>query len=288
VCPSSRSRRSSVATRGLRLALLLLPPLTIGPGPAAAEARLVVSGSARSGDDGLELRVDLSNQGDAATGPLDIEGELLGETVRASLEDGIAPGASSSLPLPFELEATRPGVHPVSLLIEYPGPTAGAPAASQRAYLLVALGAAAEPAVRLAASPLRLETSGELVIGVESADAAPHRVRLRVDTPRGLRVWRAPGELDVPSSGRVEARVPLLRSGAARPSRHGIVVLAEAVDGELNRTTAATGEVEVAPDPARLPALRRPLGALAAALIALAGAAELRRAWQRRRPPLER
>jgi len=85
-------------------------------------------------------------------------------------------------------------------------------------------------------------------------------------------------EVDVPAHGRAAPVVTLMRSGAARGTRHGILVVAATIDGALERTTVATGVVEIAPTPAWMPSLDTPLFVLALVLLAAAAAIEVRRA----------
>lgn len=253
------------------------------PGAARADVRLEVSGSAEAVGNRLEVRVDLTNRGDAgAVAPVTVEGELFGRRDVARLERDLPPGGTSSVRLHYPLDVPRPGVHPLTLLLDYApaGSTAAGGVAarlSQRAFLLLALGGSAEPAVRLSVPEARVETHGAVSVGIESADGAPHRVRLRVETPRGLRAENPPAEVEVPASGRVAASVGLLRAGAPRGSRQGILVVAGARDGPLERTTVVTGVVQVLPDPAYMPRLRRPLVALALVLLAGAAIVEVRR-----------
>ena len=75
----------------------------------------------------------------------------------------------------------------------------------------------------------------------------------------------------------------MLRGSAPRPSRQGVVVLAETVGEEVANASAATAVVEVQPDPAWLPRLRRPLAAVVMALLAAAIYAELREKRRRDR-----
>lgn len=268
----------------MRLAVLLL---LLVPGGLGAAPRFEVSGMVTVTDEALDVRVDIKNAGDAAATSLSVEGELLGTRRQARFPAGLPPGGSGSTHLLFPLEVPRPGVHALALLLEYPeeGPRDAVgqpPMASQRAYLLLALGAAAEPAVRIDAPELRVDTRGDLRVGLESTDGAPHRVRLRVLTARGVRSETPPVEVDVPARGRAASVVTLMRSGAARGTRHGILVVAETVDGELERTTVATGVVEIVPSPAWMPRLNTPLFVLALVLLALAAAIEVRRGWIRR------
>jgi hypothetical protein len=233
-------------------------------------------------DEALDVRVDVRNSGDAPATPLTVFGEMFGERRQARIEAGLGPGQATSAHLLFPLAVPRPGVHALPLLLEYPegGPADAAgnpPLASQRAYLLLALGGAAEPAVRIDAPELRLDTRGELRVGLSSLDGEPHRVSLRVLTARGVRVDSPPLEVEVPARGTVAPRVVLMRSGAPRGTRHGILLVAGTLDGALERTSVATSIVEIAPDSGLMPVLWRPLAVLALLLLAWAAVLESRR-----------
>lgn len=252
----------------LTLALLLLP----GSGVRAGGPQFEVGGVVATTEDGLEVRVDVKNTGNLPARPLTVSGELFGGKPQARLEAGLGPGEAGSVALGFPLAAPRPGVYALPLLLEYPeggAPDAAGnpPMGSERAYLLVALGGNAEPAVRLQATGIRIEARGGLPAELTSLDGAPHRVRLTVFTARGLRAEGPPAEVEVPAQGRVTPVVTLARSGAPRGTRHGVLLVAEALDGPLARTSVATSTVEILPDGAVLPRLRLPL--LASALILL-------------------
>ena len=146
-----------------------------------------------------------------------------------------------------------------------------------------ALGANTPPAVRLTIPPVHLDTMATVVVRIDSADLGAHRVRLRMLTPRGLQPFGSEPEVDVPRFGGVNAEIRLLRGGAPRPSRQGVVVLAETVGEEPASAGAATAVVEVQADPAWMPRLRSPLLALAVLLLAAAGYAEKRRRDRRGR-----
>jgi hypothetical protein len=213
-----------------------------------------------------------------------VVGELLGESREVLLEVGVAPGVTRHAVLRFPNDLPRPGVHALLLRLEWPvgePPAAGGlvPTASQRAFLLLTLGAAPLPAVRIEVPPLRMETHGALQIDLESTDGRPHQVGVRVAAPRGLNVLEPSVELEVPAQGRASARVHLLRAGAPRESQQGIVVVASVRDGELERATAATGVVTLDKDPALLPRLRPALWGLTAGLLAAAVYLE----WRHRR-----
>jgi hypothetical protein len=61
-----------------------------------------------------------------------------------------------------------------------------------------------------------------------------------------------------------------VRSGAPRGSRHAVLVVAEALDGPLARTSVLAAPVEVAPFPSLLPRLHVPLALLGLALVVAA------------------
>jgi hypothetical protein len=129
--------------------------------------------------------------------------------------------------------------------------------------------------VRLSARDVRILYYGDLEVGVFSADGAPHRVSVRVQTPAGLQA-PDPAEVTVPAAGRVTGTVRVWRSSAARGSRQPLLVVAEPLDAA---GPAASQQVfaEILPDPAWMPRLRRPLGVLALLLMAAAALLEFRR-----------
>jgi hypothetical protein len=73
-----------------------------------------------------------------------------------------------------------------------------------------------------------------------------------------------------------------LRGGAPRPSRQGVVVLAETLGGEVPNAAAGVAVVVVEADRAWVPRLRWPLAGLALALIGGAAFVEIR---HKRRSP---
>jgi hypothetical protein len=280
LCPSSAGSRSGFSTIVPFCALLLVPVAN-----ARAGARFEVSGTVEATESGIAVRVSLKNAGDRGTGSVSVEGEFLGRRQEGTLDQGVPAGESRSLLLRYPPEVPRRGVHPLTLLLDFaetgPGADGNPPTESQRAFLLLALGANPPPAVRVDAAEGRLETRSSLAVGLESLDGASHRVRLRVLTPHGLRAENPPAEVGVPAAGRVSVPIPLLRSGAPRGSRQGVLLVAEAGDGPLARTTVTTGVVEIAPDPAIMPSLRLPLVVLAGLLLASALALEFQRRRQR-------
>ena len=135
--------------------------------------------------------------------------------------------------------------------------------------------AGAAPALRLSADDVRILYYGDVVAVVESADGAPHRVRVRVETPAGLQA-PDPAQLDVPASGRVTATVRVWRSSAPRRTRQVLVVIAELLDS-TGPAASLQVSAEILPDPAWMPRLRRPLGVVALLLLAAAALLEFRR-----------
>jgi len=243
--------------------------------PARAEVLFEVGGALRPSEEGIAVEVEISNRGDQAVPSLEVRGELFGREDEARLTGGIAAGAGARVVLRFPDEPPRPGVHALTLLLEYPeGATTDATGTlstgSQRAYLLLALGANPPPAVRLAASEIVLDAVGTMHVDVEGLDGAPHRVRLRALTARGLHADGPPQEIDVGASGKTAASLVLRRAAALRGSRHGVLIVADTVDGPLARAAVASGAVVIAPEPGLLPRLRWPLLALAAVLMGAA------------------
>jgi hypothetical protein len=254
--------------------------LTLAAGAARADVRLEVGGRAESRGNEMEVVLVVRNLGSTASGPLDVEGELFGTYQETRLDPGLAAGGQAEASLRFPLTAPRPGVHALALHLRCTPPGPQPTPMNQRAYLLLAIGGVnPDPAVRLFVSGTRFETRGGVPVGVESADGERHRVRLRALVPRGLNQLGPPVELDVPGRGRVTATLEVIRGTAPRSSRYGIVVLAVAEDGPLERTTAALSTVELAPDPAVLPKLHVPLVLLAAVLLAAGVAIEIWRRW---------
>jgi hypothetical protein len=246
--------------------------------------RFEVAGDAAGGaQGGVEVRLRLANPGGQAAAGVVVAGELAGEFDEARLES-VGPGETGAVTLHFPTVPSPAGVHPVALRLDYA--PAGQPAApmSQSAYLLLTVGANPPPAVRLAPAPLELLDHDPLVVRLESADGAAHRVRVRAVTPRGLTAHPKAVDVDVPAQGTATAELPILRGGAPRPSRQGLVVLAETLDGAEKRTSVATAAVDVRPDPALLPRLRAPLAGLALLLALAAGVVEWRR-WRRASAP---
>jgi hypothetical protein len=276
-CPSSTAA-------GCRLAGPLALALGLLPASSRAAAILDVSGSVAATAPRLEVRVTLTNRGDRRAGPVDVRGELLGERRETRLAGGLQPGAEGVVMLEFASAPPRPGLHALTLLLEHPldGPPDAAgnpPMASQRAWLLLALGASPGEAVRIEASTLSLEVRGSMAVRLASRDGEAQRVRLSALTARGLRPEGAPIDVAVPPRGTATALVPIVRAGAPRGSRQALLLVAETLDGPLARTSVAAATVEVLPDAALLPRLRIPLLAGGLALLVLALGYELRMRW---------
>jgi hypothetical protein len=119
---------------------------------------------------------------------------------------------------------------------------------------------------------------GDVEVAVESADGAPHRVRVRIDCPAGLQA-PDPAAVAGPPTGRATATIRLWRSSAPRGSRQSLLVVAESMDADPSAAVSAPVFAFILPDPAWMPRLRRPLGVLALLLMAAAALAELRRRW---------
>jgi hypothetical protein len=253
--------------------------------PAVAEVRFEVGGAVESSDEALEVRVDLINGGDVAATAVDVRGELGDEMDQASLPKGVPARATRSVLFRFA-RVPRPGTHALGLRLDYteeaaPGRTPVT--TSQRAYLLLSLGANPGDALRLSTGETSMSTRGMVPVRVESADGASHRVRVRVLTPRGLNA-DSPVEVEVPAAGAATAEIPVLRGSVPRPSRQGILVVAEVLGEDLAQANVAATLVHVAPDPALLPKLRWPLAAVVVALLLAAAILETR-SRRRAEPP---
>ncbi len=252
--------------------------------PVHADAVLDVSGRVVATEPRFEVSVTLTNRGDRRAGPIDVSGELDRRTSEARLAGGLEPGANASVILGFPAPPRRPGLHALTLLLEHPldAPPDGAgnpPLASQRAWLMLAIGASPAEAVRIEADPLRLDARGELRARLESRDGQAVRVRLRALAPRGLRADVEAVEVAVPARGAATARVPIVRAGAARGSRQALLLVAETPDGPLARTAVGVAAVDIAADASRVAALRPLLVAAGLALLAVALGYEAWRVW---------
>jgi hypothetical protein len=246
-------------------------------GPAAAQVRFEVGGAVESANETLDVRVDVINRGDVAATAVDVRGELGDEVDQIPLPNGVPAGATRSVLFHFT-RVPRPGAHVLGLRLDYveaaaPGRTPVT--TSQRAYLLLSLGANAAVALRLSAGECSIGTRGTVPVRLESADGAAHRVRVRVLTPRGLNA-DSPVEVEVPAAGAATAEVPVLRGNVPRPSRQGVLVVAEVQGGDVAQASVVATLVHVTPNPALMPKLRWPLGVLVVALLVAAAVVEVR------------
>lgn len=244
---------------------------------AGAEVKFEVGGAVEAADEALEVRVDVRNGGDVAAAALDVRGELGDEEDVVTMPDGVPAGATRSVLFRFS-RVPPPGAHVLGLRLDYteaaaPGRTPVT--ASQRAYLLLGFGPATEMPVRVSAGEMTLRTRGGVPVRLESADGAAHRVRLRLLTPRGLNA-EPPVEIDVPATGAATAEVGVIRGSVPRPSRQGVLVVTEVMGGDVAHASVTATLVHVAPFSAILPRVRRPLGALAVALLLAAAVVEAR------------
>lgn len=280
--PSSRSSTEAGTLRGplLHFLLLVLVPSLAIASPAAAAARLTVSGAVEPEAGALGVRVILENAGDGPAAGVSVEGELLGATDDGRLEAPLGPGASAGVLLRYPMQSPPSGVFPLLLLIRYHEGRQGAEV-GQRAFLLVALGEAAPAEVALSVRETAFVYSGDVTISAHSLDGRPHRARLRVAVPPTLRVLDGSGELAVPAKGEVSRRVRLIRTNAAPGTEQGILAVAESVGEPLQHTTVETGTVSVLPEVHWTARLRVPM--IAAALLLFAGAVLLE--LRGRRPP---
>jgi hypothetical protein len=231
------------------------------------------------------VRVDLTNRGDAASGGVSVLGELAGHYEEARVPAGVAPGATAAARLVFPRDVPRPGVYPVVLLLDYAAAAAAGvtpTARSQRAFLLLTLGATAAPPVRILAPEVTLRDRVLLPVVLESADGRAHRIRLRVLSPRGLNPERLQDEVTVPASGTATVSVPLLRGGVPRPSRQGLLLVAETLDGDVAQASTSTILVAVEPAADPKPRWRDPFVVVAGLLLAAAAVLEWRHLRQLR------
>lgn len=255
--------------------------LSLSAARAEAAARLTVGGSVRSEDDAFVVDVQVDNRGDEAAGPLLVNGELGSRYDEVRAENGVAAGSWTEVVLRFPAEIEQPGVHAVALRLDYQSPPRTGAWTSQAAYLLVALGANPAAAVRVTTREASVETHGQVPVELESADGRAHAVHLRLLTPKGLNAFGDTPTVAVPAQGRVSASLGVLRAGAPRLTRQGVLVLATTADGGEQTVAVAEGAVLLTKDPAVMPRLRMPLLALAMALLGLAIGVEVRRRWPR-------
>jgi hypothetical protein len=259
--------------------------LSLAAARAEAAARLTVGGSVHSEEDALVVTLQVDNRGDASVGPLLVNAELASRYDEARAENGVAAGSWAEVTLRFPGGIEPPGVHAVALRLDYQSPPRTGAWTSQAAYLLVALGANPPAAVRVRTREATVETHGQVPVELESADGRAHAVRLRLLTPKGLNAFGDAPPVTVPAHGRVSASLGVLRAGAPRLTRQGVLVLATSDDGGEQTVAVAEGAVVLTKDPALMPRLRIPLLALAMVLLGTAIGVEVYRRWPR--PPKE-
>ncbi|PYQ39712.1 MAG: hypothetical protein DMF77_20650 [Acidobacteria bacterium] len=231
----------------LVFALVAAAAAATASAPAIVGPTLDVGGAVALTEEGqLEVRVDLTNRGDAASGAVSVVGELAGH-----YDEVRVPAAAAAA-----------GVTPA--------------ARSQRAFLLLSLGATAAAPVRIRAPEVTLRDRVLLPVALESADGRAHLIRLRVLSPRGLNPEHLQDEVTVPAAGTATVSVPLLRGGVPRPSRQGLLLVAETLDGDVAQASTSTSlvAVEAAADPR--PKWRDPFVVAAGLLLAAAAVLEWR------------
>lgn len=224
----------------------------------------------------LLVVLDLHNAGTTPATGLTVEGELDGDWDRARVKDALAAGKTTRIALSFRRAAPTPGTHAVTLQLDYQDPAGTG--ASQRAWLLAAFGEvspALDVEVSLPDGPISTVTT--LPVRVRSRAPEPRRVTVRVLPARGLQVPDPDPTVEVPAGAELVVPVRLLRGGAPRPSRQGLVVVAEWNGARGHAVAVTTAHVDVASDPALLPRLRPWLVGLGAALLIAALALEVRR-----------
>jgi hypothetical protein len=266
-----------------RSASSLVAALVLAVPASAAQVQLQTAGAVQSGPPHVQVRVDLANLGDSPARGVTIEAELLGQRQLSRLEEDLPGQSGGSATFAFDVGALAPGVYPLALHVQYERSAAPGDLASQRGYLLLALGAAPRPPVTLSVPDVPLDTLATVPVRLESADLKAHRMRVRMLVPHGLQAYGPDLEVSVPQFGPAVAELKLLRGGAPRPSRQGLVVIAETIDEEPANASAATAVVDVQKDPAWMPRLRGVFLALAALLIVAAAYAERRRRDRRER-----
>jgi hypothetical protein len=263
--PSNRSRRPVAPL----LAAALLASLTsVAPASGASPATFEVAGTFDRAPEGLRVRVTLRNVGGRAAEGLIVEGELLGQRARVEADPSIPPGRSQDAVLDLPHAQPAAGVHALVLRLDYSSASVPpSPARSvQWAYLLLAFGGSAAPAVRLEIPDSELTTTAPVIVSLASADGLPHRVWLTIFAPRDVSARPHRQAVDVPATGRVAANVRLFRGTGLDETRHGLLAVA-VTDGEaVVRTSVATAVAEIRSDRSVASRLRVPLVAAAALL----------------------
>lgn len=251
------------------LAFALLVPTAL-----RADARFETSASLRADTDASVVELRLTNAGDTSARDVFVEAELSGLRSEADL-GSLGSGEARSCTLRFPGRA-RPGRHALVVLIDYrPVLPPDAAARKQPSLLLLDLGSAPAPVLSLRLEPSPLDVASDTWVVMRSLDGAAHRVALRLLPPAGVNVLEAPSEVALPATGSARVRARLVRGDAPRGSRHPIAAAATPIGEPLERAAVASAELEILPDPARLPRLRPWLFALGGLLLAGALAAEL-------------
>jgi hypothetical protein len=83
--------------------------------------------------------------------------------------------------------------------------------------------------------------------------------------------------VDVPGQGGARVEIVLLHGTAPPESRQGILIVAESLEGPIERMAVGTSAVDIAPEPARLAHARAPIFVLALILLLAGGLAERHR-----------
>lgn len=228
--------------------------------------------------DAVDVRVGLVNRNPTAVSAITAEAELLDHVERRKLDASIPPGGASGILFSFPLEGVTPGVHAVTLRIEYKASGEATPTRVQPAYVLLALGEeGAAPAVKLTVPDAHMDSVGRWRIGLESLDGAPHQMRLRVVLPRTLRADPLDGSVSVPAAGRVDKELLLFRVDAPWDGPQGALLVAATEGEEVARTSVATAVVHVGREPGRVARWRLPLAVVMALLFLAAALLEVRR-----------
>jgi hypothetical protein len=237
------------------------------------------------GHDAL-LHVELRNAGDAEARELRLYGRLGDDWSEARLAK-LGAGSQAEVSLRFRADVAEPGIHAVPLLVEFhaAADAPDRPFRASRLYVMLQLGPLLAPALRVFAPRLVLSVQGFLEVGLESADALPHRVRVSVLPALGLSAPELPAEVQVPAFGRASVPIRLLSAGSAFAGRNQVLVIASVLGEPAARDAVATAVVDVVASPPLFPRLRRPLLVVGLGLLLLALGLEARARLARGRPP---
>jgi hypothetical protein len=236
-----------------------------------AAAKIHIEGEVVALDETLDVRIALSNSGDAAASQIRILASLNDVEREAEVSGELPPGGTRRLRLAWPVP--QRGTHPVMIRLTYHD-AAHAAELQQPAWLLAAVERAPPPAVSVVLpEELVLRQHVEVPVTLASLDFLPHTVALRFGTPDGLSILGPPGEVAVPAEAEVVQRIRLLRGGAPTGSVQGLVVAATTTDGDSVTTAVATMRVDVRGPTRWTERLRLP--AVVVALILLLGATVL-------------